>query len=168
MCSPKKVAKTVNRGVKWAKKKVKNTYKDATGITAAENAAKRAQAEADRVAAARTKELEALSRARDATAAQQLAQLSQMEADQARVLDNQNETASGLRAEQEAKLAGIRARGRAVTGSLKILSQQRKSAPTAAVNTKKAKRQSPKTTQASLRIASQGASGRGAGTNISV
>ena len=168
MCNPKKVAKKVGKGIKYVAKKVKNTVKDVSGVTAAENAAKKAQAEADRVAAARRKELEALGRARDATAAQQLAQMAQMEADQSRFISENQDMVSGLRSEQEAKLLGIRTRGRAVTGSLKILSQERKAGRTAAVNTKKARSKSAKTTQASLRIASQGASGRGAGTNISV
>ena len=177
MCAPivsavtsvaKGVGNLANDVVGYGVKKVTNTIKDVSGVTAAENAAKKAQQEADRKAEERRKELAALADARQATAAQQQAQLVQMEADQARVLADQDETATGLRAENEAKLAGIRARGKAVTGSLKILSQQRKSAPTAAVNTKKARTKSAKTTQASLRIASQGASGRGAGTNISV
>ena len=177
MCAPvvkavtnvaKGAANLANDAVSYGARKVKNTVKDVSGVTAAERAAKRAQQEADRKAEQRRKELAALARAREATAAQQRAQLQQMEADQARVLSEQEATGAGLRAEQEAKLAGIRARGRAVTGSLKILAQDRKSAPTAAVNRKKPRTRSAKTTQASLRIASQGASGRGAGTNISV
>ena len=177
MCAPvvsavtsvaKGVGNLASDAVGYGVKKVTNTVKDVSGVTAAENAAKKAQQEADRKAEERRKELAALAQAREATAAQQQAQLVKMEADQARVLADQDETATGLRAENEAKLAGIRARGRAVTGSLKILAQDRKSAPTAAVNTKKPRTKSAKTTQASLRIASQGASGRGAGTNISV
>ena len=174
MCAPvvtdvvKGVGNLASDVVGYGVKKVKNTIKDVSGVTAAENAAKKAQQEADRQAEAKRKELEALRVAREATAAQQLAQLQKMEADQARVVAERKETQAGLRAEQEEKLAGIKARGQAVTGSLKILSQQRKSAPTAAVNTKKIKTKSPKTTQASLKIASQGASGKGSGTNISV
>lgn len=163
MCAP-----VVTDAVDWVGKKVKNTVKDVSGVTAAENAAKKAQQEADRQAEVKRKELEALRVAREATAAQQLSQLQKMEADQAKVIADRKETTSILRAEQEEKLAGIRARGQAVTGSLKVLSQERKTGRTAQINRKSPRIKTPKTTQASLKIASQGASGKGAGTNISV
>ena len=162
------ISNVIGDGLGYVHEKVENTVKDVTGITAAENAAKKAQEEADRQAEAKRKELEALKVAREATAAQQLAQLQQMEADQAKVIADRRNQESTLRAEQEEKLAGIRARGQAVTGSLKILSQQRKAGRTAQVNRKSPRTKPPKTTQASLKIASQGASGKGAGTNISV
>jgi len=164
----KPLADVTDSVVDYTAEKVTNTIKDVSGITAAENAAKKAQQEADRQAEAKRKELEALKVAREATAAQQLAQLQQMEADQAKVVEDRKNQETTLRAEQEEKLAGIRARGQAVTGSLKILSQQRKAGRTAQVNRKSPRTKTPKTTQASLKIASQGASGKGAGTNISV
>ena len=177
MCAPvvsavtdvfKGVGDLANDVVGGVVEKVENTVKDVSGVTAAENAAKKAQQEADRQAEQKRKELEALRVAREATAAQQLAQLQQMEADQAKVVADRRTQESTLRAEQEEKLAGIRARGQAVTGSLKILSQQRRAGRTAQINRKSPRTKAPKTTQASLKIASQGASGKGAGTNISV
>ena len=177
MCAPvvsvasdifKGVGNLANDVVGGVVEKVENTVKDVSGVTAAENAAKKAQQEADRQAEEKKKELEALKVAREATAAQQLAQLQQMEADQAKVVEDRRNQETTLRAEQEEKLAGIRARGQAVTGSLKILSQQRKAGRTAQVNRKSPRTKAPKTTQASLKIASQGASGKGAGPNISV
>ena len=154
--------------ISYTGEKVENTVKDVTGVTAAENAAKKAQEEADRQAEIKRQQLAELRRQREVAAAQQLAQLQQMQRDQEQIISGQKEKVAGLRAGQEEKLAGIKARGTAVASSLKILSQDRKTAPTAAISPKKTRTRSPKTTQASLQIASQGASGRGAGTNISV
>ena len=162
------ISDIVGGGLGYVSDKVENTIKDVSGITAAENAAIKAQEEADREAEIKRKQLEELKQQREATAAQQLAQLQQMQRDQEQIISGQKEKVAGLRAGQEEKLAGIKARGTAVASSLKILSQDRKTAPTAAISPKKTRTRSPKTTQASLQIASQGASGRGAGTNISV
>tara|TARA_Y100001963_G_scaffold27161_1_gene37006 strand:- start:1131 stop:1625 length:495 start_codon:yes stop_codon:yes gene_type:complete len=164
MCAPNPVDKAIN----YVKKKVVNTYKDVSGITAVERAAKEKQREFNRLAEQRRLEQKRLADARQATAAQQRAQLIQMEADQLKVIEGQKGEAAGLRAEQAEKLAGIRARGRAVTGSLKILAGERKTAPTAAVDTRQKIKRGAKTSQASLRIASQGAAGKGSGANISV
>ena len=163
----KGVGNLIGDTLEYTTDKVENTVKDVTGITAAENAAKKAQKEADRQAEINRKRLEAIQDARNATSAQQLAQLQKMQADQERIISGQKETVSGLRIEQQKKLDLIKSTGSAVASSLKILSQDRKTAPTAAISPKRRTR-SPKTTQASLQIASQGASGRGAGTNISV
>ena len=154
--------------ISYTGEKVENTVKDVTGVTAAENAAKKAQEEADRQAEIKRKQLAGLRRQRGVAAAQQLAQLQQMQRDQERIISGQKETVSGLRIEQQKKLDLIKSTGSAVASSLKILSQDRKTAPTAAISPKKTRTRSPKTTQTSLQIASQGASGRGAGTNISV
>jgi hypothetical protein len=130
-----------------------------------------AQRERDRqarIAQERQRELDRLAREREATAAAQQAQLQALQQQQIEAEQQQNAQAAQLGAEQRQRLAGISARGTAVSESLQILARQpAKQAPTAAVDDKNTRQQGAKTTTASLRMGS-GSYGAGSGANISV
>ena len=91
-----------------------------------------------------------------------------MQIEQNKVVEGQKLTATTLRAEQEELLAGIKARGTAVTSSLKILAQDPRRAQTAQVTKKNQPKRGAKTTKASLKIGSGSQSKSGSGANISV
>tara|TARA_B100001250_G_scaffold25719_1_gene21306 strand:+ start:6952 stop:7452 length:501 start_codon:yes stop_codon:yes gene_type:complete len=163
--------KTVGRAVKWVGKKVKNTVKDVSGVTAAENKAKeeykKKQAEADAIAKEKQAELDRLAREREATIAQQQATLKAQELRMVQQQKAQTDLVAGLRDEQTARVGAARARGNAVTNSLRILARESKKAPTAQVSRKKGRTSRPRSTTAGLRLGG-GQSGTGAGTNYSV
>ena len=112
--------------------------------------------------------MERLQRQREATAAQQQANLQAMQIEQEKIVQGQQSQAASLRAEQEQKLAGIKARGQAVTSSLKILAADPRRAQTAQVDTRNKTRRGAKTTKTSLKIGSGSQSDTGSGANIAV
>jgi Skp family chaperone for outer membrane proteins len=126
-----------------------------------------AQAEADRLANERREELNRLAREREAIAAQQQAEMQRLAAEQEAAMAAQSQQTAEMKAQQQEQLAGIRARGTAVTQSLQILARQgAQQAPSASVGGKPTV-QGAKQTTAGLRI---GATGRasGSGTNVAV
>ncbi len=163
--------KTITRSAKWVRKKVVNTVKDASGITAKEKKIKEAykqkQAEADRIAKQKQAELERLSRQREATVAQQQATLKAQELRLIEQREAQGELVAGLQAQQATRIGEARARGTAVTNSLRILAQKSNKAPTAQTSKKKGRTPRPRSTTAGLRLGG-GQSGSGSGTNYSV
>ena len=163
--------KTISKAIGWGVKKVKNTVKDVSGITAAEEKAKKEykkkQAEADALAKEKQAELDRLAREREATIAQQQATLQAQELKLAQQQKAQTDLVTGLREEQKARVGAARARGNAVTNSLRILARESKKAPTAQVSRKKGRTARPRSTTAGLRLGG-GQSGTGAGTNYSV
>tara|TARA_R100001594_G_C3876487_1_gene224835 strand:- start:25 stop:525 length:501 start_codon:yes stop_codon:yes gene_type:complete len=163
--------KSVTKAAKWVKKKVTNTVKDVSGITEKEKKAKEAykrkQAEADAIAKKKLAELDRLSRQREATVAQQQATLKAQELRLVEQRDAQGELVAGLQADQETRISEARARGNAVTNSLRILAQKSNKAPTAQTSKKKGRTPRPRSTTAGLRLGG-GRSGSGSGTNYSV
>jgi len=157
--------------VDWTAEKVENTVKDVTGITAAENEAKEAykaaQAKADAEAKAKQEELDRLAKEREALLAQQQATLQAQELKLVQQQKSQTDLVAGLREEQKTRVGEARARGQAVTNSLRILAQESKKGPTAQVSRKKGRTPRPRSTTAGLRLGG-GQSGAGAGTNYSV
>jgi len=122
---------------------------------------------AARQAIERQREMERIAREREAVAAQQQAQMQQMTAQQkAAELAQQQQTAE-LQAQQQERLAGIGARGQAVTQSLRILAQQSSQAPTAQATGRAAGVTGAKQTTAGLRIGST-SQGAGSGANVAV
>ena len=73
-----------------------------------------------------------------------------------------------IRKDGEGKLAGIKARGQAVTSSLKILASDPRRAQTAQVDTRNKTRRGAKTTRTTLKIGSGSQSDAGSGANIAV
>ena len=137
------------------------------------------QAEADRLAAERT-----------ALAKQQQEQLAAMQRQQAEALKQQQAQAAGLRGEQAKRLSALeadtarrqaainaardrdvglaRARGAAVSGSLRVLSQgPNQAGPNAQQSSRSQQVRGAKNTAASLRMGSSSRS-RGAGANLSI
>lgn len=137
------------------------------------------QAEADRLAAERT-----------ALAKQQQDQLAAMQRQQAEAIRAQQAQVAGLRGEQAKRLSALeadtarrqaeinaardrdiglaRARGAAVSGSLRVLSQGPSEAgPNAQQSSRSRQVRGAKNTAASLRMGS-GSRGRGAGANLSI
>tara|TARA_Y100001938_G_scaffold21862_1_gene28179 strand:- start:12 stop:590 length:579 start_codon:yes stop_codon:yes gene_type:complete len=178
----KTVTKTVNKAVTpvisavddavdYTAEKVENTVKDVSGITAKEKKAKeeykKKQAEADRMAKEKQAELDRLAREREAVVAQQQATLKAQELRLVEQRDAQGELVAGLQADQETRISEARARGNAVTNSLRILAQKSNKAPTAQTSKKKGRTPRPRSTTAGLRLGG-GRSGSGAGTNYSV
>ena len=167
----KGVANVASDAVEYAGKKVKNTVKDVSGVTAAEKKAKeeqkKKQAEADRMAKEKQAELDRLAREREATVAQQQATLKAQELRLVEQRDAQGELVAGLQADQATRISEARARGNAVTNSLRILSQKSSKAPTAQTSQKKGRTPRPRSTTAGLRLGG-GRSGSGSGTNYSV
>ena len=133
-----------------------------------EKEAARKQAEMDRLAREKQAEMERLKRQRETTAAQQRANLQAMQIEQNKIVEGQKSQAASLRAEQAEKLAGIKARGQAVTSSLKILATDPRRAQTAQVDTRNKTRRGAKTTKTSLKIGSGSQSDAGSGANIAV
>lgn len=131
--------------------------------------AQRRQDEANRQAQARQAELDRLARERETMAAQQQAQMTALMAQQQQAEAQQQQQASELQAQQSERLAGINARGQAVSQSLQILARRPATqGPTASVDTQQpSARTGARTTQASLRMGS-GSYGVGSGANISV
>jgi len=122
----------------------------------------------DRIAQERQRELDRLAEERVTTAAAQQAQLLALQAQQNDAVNQQNAEVSRLQGEQQQRLGQIRSAGTAVTQSLQILARQGSNqAPTAAVDSNRARQQGAKTTTASLRMGS-GSYGAGSGANISV
>ena len=157
--------------VDWTAEKVENTIKDVSGITAAENKAKeeykKKQAEADAIAKQKQEELDRLAKEREALLAEQRATLHAQELKLVQQQNAQKTLVEGLREEQATRVGQARARGQAVTNSLRILAQESKKAPTAQVSKKKGRTPRPRSTTAGLRLGG-GQSGAGAGTNYSV
>ena len=137
------------------------------------------QAEADRLAAERT-----------ALAKQQQEQLAAMQRQQAEALKKQQAQVAGLRGEQAKRLSALeaetarrqaainaardrdiglaRARGAAVSGSLRVLSQgPNEAGPNAQQSSRSQQVRGAKNTAASLRMGSS-SRGRGAGANLSI
>ena len=130
--------------------------------------AKRQQARADEEARRKQAELERLARERQAQAAQQQAQLVAMQRQQAEQDAAQRAKVAEMQGQQEERLAGINARGTAVTQSLQVLARQRdKQGRTASVDSNSKTRRGASTTTAGLRMGSR-RSGAGSGANISV
>ena len=143
-----------------AKKRAKVRAENERKRQEAENAKKAAEAQAilDQQAADRA----------DAIAANQEA-MNTAQAQHDKWAAEQAAKAEQLKAQHEIRLGETKARGRAVSSSLRILGQERlakKSAPTATQSTRSRKRTGARTTTASLRLG-QGQSGSGSGTNYS-
>jgi hypothetical protein len=132
-----------------------------------EEEAKRRQWAAERAAQEQQARMEALAREREAVAAQQQAQMQQMAAQQQAAEIAQQQQTAEMRVQQQERLAGINARGQAVTQSLRILSQQSAQAPTAQATGRAAGVTGAKQTTAGLRIGSTGR-GTGSGANVAV
>jgi hypothetical protein len=127
------------------------------------------QAEADAQAAAAQVELDRQAAERENILQAQREQTVEMERQQAVIVAQQEAEAAQLQAQQEERVAGIRAAGNAVTQSLQILGRQGgKQAPTAATTApagrKAASRMAP---SSGLRIGSTQA-GAGAGANVAI
>jgi hypothetical protein len=103
---------------------------------------------------------------RRALIAQQEAQMAAYEQQLKDQQDAQAKTVADLTAKQAEKVAGIRARGTAVTQSLQILGRPNATAPTAAMTKRAERPKGARTTSASLRMGST-SSGVGSGANIS-
>ena len=130
--------------------------------------AKRKQAQADAEARRKQEQLAQLARERETAAAAQRAQLIALQQQQAEAEAQQAAEAQQLTAQQKDRLAGINARGQAVTQSLQILSREgADQGPTAAVDTTRRTARGAKTTTASLRMGA-GSYGAGSGANFSV
>lgn len=134
----------------------------------AEEEARRQQAQADAEARRKQEELARLARERESAAAAQQAQLIALQQQQAQAEAQQAAQAQELTAQQQERIAGIGARGQAVSQSLQILARQTADqGPTAAVDTKRRQAGGAKTTTAGLRMGA-GSYGAGSGANISV
>jgi len=130
--------------------------------------ARRRQAEADAEARRKQEQLAQLAREREAAAAAQQAQMIALQQQQAEAEAKQAAEAQQLSTQQQERLAGIGARGQAVTQSLQILANRRASqGPTAAVDTTRRMTRGAKTTTPGLRMGA-GSYGAGSGANISV
>jgi len=122
----------------------------------------------NRIAQERQRELDRLAREREATAAAQQAQLQALQRQQVESERAQRSQVAQLGQDQQQRLAGINARGAAVSQSLQILARTpSKQAPTAAVDDNKNRQQGARTTTANLRMGS-GSYGAGSGANFSV
>lgn len=116
----------------------------------------------------RQQEMERIAREREAIAAAQQAQMLALQKQQTEFEQAQRDQVAQLGQEQQQRLAGISARGAAVSESLQILARTpSKQAPTAAVDDNKNRQQGARTTTANLRMGS-GSYGAGAGANFSV
>ena len=134
----------------------------------AEEEGRRQQAQADAEARRKQEQLAQLAREREAAAAAQRAQMIALEQQRAQVEVQQAAEAQQLTAQQQDRLAGIGARGQAVTQSLQILAREgADQGPTAAVDTTRRVARGAKTTTASLRMGA-GSYGAGSGANFSV
>ena len=161
----------VHDAVDWTAEKIENTVKDVTGITHKENQVKKEfkekQEQVNIEAKEKQEELTRLARQRQAVVAQQQATLKAHEAKLIEQRAAQQDLVAGLRDEQTQKISEARARGNAVTNSLRILAQKSSKAPTAQVSQKKQRTSRPATTNPGLRLGG-GQSGTGSGTNYSV
>lgn len=123
---------------------------------------------AQQQAEARQRELQRIARERKALAATQMAQMQAMKNQQQLNESQQRNQAAQLGAEQQRRLGGIEAQGRAASSSLFILSgQEAKAAPSATQSKELKAGRGAKTTTAGLRIGS-GGYGAGSGANIAV
>ena len=108
-----------------------------------------------------------LAEERRALIAQQQAESVKYQQQMASQRVQQSAKAEELQSQQTERIAGIRARGTAVTQSLQILGRGGSQAPTAAVTRRGDKPQGARSTSASLRMGSTGNSA-GSGANFSV
>ena len=134
----------------------------------AEEEARRRQAQADAEARRRQEQLAQLAREREATATAQQAQLVALQQQQTQAEAQQSTEVQQLTAQQRERLAGIDARGQAVTQSLQILANETAGqGPTAAVDATRRTARGARTTTAALRMGA-GSYGAGSGANFSV
>ena len=162
--------RVVSRAVNWVARKVKNTYKDVSGITKMEREAKKKQAEMERMAAEKQKELDKIAAQMEQRAAQQKAEMEKLTKQQADADAAQRARVAQLQTQQDqqnAALAAEQLQIEAAGQSLRVLSQQGMSkAPTA---TKSKRRGTPQAKQRSvtqdLRVGSSGRGG-GVGPNL--
>ena len=164
--------RAIDRAINWVKKKVVNTYKDASGITKMEGEAKKKQAEMERLAKQKQAELDKIAAQMEQKAADQKIQMDKLAADQAAAGDAQRERVAQLQGQQDQQNAAIAAEQlqiEAAGQSLRVLAEQGTTkAPTA---TKSRRRRSGGARQTSatqdLRVGSSASSG-GVGPNIGV
>jgi len=150
---------------------VKNVVDDITGKTAAERAAKKAQEAADRQAAARQAELDALAAEREVAAAQQKAQLAAMQEAQESKAQAQAAQRAQLEQIHAQRMAKLKAEGNAATAtarSLQVLAMKKQTKAPTATQTKAVQgTRGAKTTNVGLRMGSS-SRGTGSGANLSV
>ena len=162
--------KAVSRAVRWVSKKVKNTYKDVSGITKMEREAKKKQAEMERLAAEKQKELDRIAAQMEQKAADQKKQMDRLAQEQADADVAQRARVAQLQTQQDqqnAALAAEQLQIEAAGQSLRVLAQEGTTkAPTA---TKSKKRGFAGARQRSvtqdLRVGSSGRGG-GVGPNL--
>jgi hypothetical protein len=132
-----------------------------------DNGAAAEQERQNQIAKQRQEELSRLAREREAVAAQQAAEMQRMTAEQELAVAGQRQQTAEMRAQQQEQLGGIRARGQAVSQSLRILALQGgQQAPTAAV-AKRPQVAGARSTTAGLRMGATGQS-QGSGANVAV
>lgn len=177
MCSSKKIrriAKPFTSAAKWTVNKVKNTVKDVSGYTAAENKAKeqyrRQMEEVERVAAERQGELDRLAAVREQQAADQRNRMTVLMQRQSDAEAAQKTQVDELYAKQAAQLAQLEKEQLATTAagaSLRVLAKKRTgAAPTAQLSRKrKSKSTAYRSPTSQLSV---GSSGRDAGVGVNL
>ena len=150
---------------------VGNLIDDISGKTAAERAAKKAQEEADRQAAARQAELDALAAEREAAAAAQQTQLNEMTRARDEQIAAQKAQRDELERQHAQRMDKLKKEGNAATAtarSLQVLAMKKQTKAPTATQTKAVKgTRGAKTTNVGLRIGSS-SQGTGSGANLSV
>ena len=162
--------KAVERAVRWVGRKVKNTYKDVSGITAAENAAKRKQREMAALAAEKQKELDKIAAQMEQRAAAQKVEMDKLAKEQAAAGDAQRARVAQLQAQQDQQnqaLAAEQLQIEAAGQSLRVLAQQKGTkAPTATRSKGRGLAQAKqRSVTQNLRVGSSGRGG-GVGPNL--
>ena len=162
--------KAVSRAVRWVSKKVKNTYKDVSGITKMEREAKKKQAEMERIAKQKQAELDKIAAQMEQKAADQKIQMDKLAADQAAAGDAQRARVAVLQQDQQnANIAAEQLQIEAAGQSLRVLAEQGTSKAPTATKTRKRRSGGARQTSATqdLRVGSS-ASGGGAGPNLGI
>lgn len=166
--------KPVRRFVKWTVKKVKNTVKDVSGYTAAENKAKeefkRKQAEVERIAKERQDELDRLAAVREQQATDQRNALTVLMQKQKDAETAQQAQVEGLQAKQADILAQLEEEQLATTAagaSLRVLAQKKKTKAPTAQQSGRRKSRSTAYRSPTSRL-SVGSSGRDAGVGVNL
>lgn len=164
--------KVVRNAVRWVAKKVKNTYKDVSGITKMEGEVKKKQAEMERLAKQKQAELDKIAAQMEQKAADQKIQMDKLAADQAAAGEEQRARVAVLQQQQEQQNAAIAAEQLQVEAagqSLRVLAEQGTTKAPTATKSKRRRAGGARQTSATqdLRVGSSASSG-GVGPNIGV
>ncbi len=162
--------KAVSRAVRWVSKKVKNTYKDVSGITKMEREAKKKQAEMERLAAEKQKELDRIAAQMEQKAAAQKAEMARLTQQQTDADAAQRARVADLQAQQEQQNAALEAEQlqiEAAGQSLRVLAQQGTTKAPTATKSRRRRPGGARQTSATqdLRVGSSGRGG-GVGPNL--